>query len=87
MPALTPTALCPHTGVSHFKTVFELSGAAARVLPSLTSTQLSFVVEALGSAGSVDAELFGKIADQVCLALCWIAAAFGAAQHIDKHRK
>ncbi len=55
----------PHTGVSHFQTLFELSGAAARLLPSLTPTQLSLVVEALGSAGSADAELFGKVADQV----------------------
>lgn len=56
-----------HAGVGHFKTLFELSGPAAALLPKLTPAQLSVVVEALGKAGAKDAELFAKVADQVRL--------------------
>jgi len=52
-------------GVGHFKTLAELAGPAAALLPSLTPTQLSVVVEGLGRAGVNDAELFGKVADVV----------------------
>ena len=44
--------------------MFDLSGTAARLLKTLTPTQVSLVVEALGKAGVKDAELFGKLADQ-----------------------
>lgn len=53
------------SGVGHFKTVAELSGAAAKLLPSLSPSQLSIVVEALGKAGAKDEALFATIADQV----------------------
>lgn len=52
-------------GVGHFKTVAELSGAAAKLLPSLNPSQLSIVVEALGKAGAKDEQLLANIANQV----------------------
>ncbi|KAG1655038.1 hypothetical protein FOA52_008789 [Chlamydomonas sp. UWO 241] len=48
-------------GVSHFKTIAEMSGPAAALLGSMTPAQVSTVVEALGKAGCKDAELFGKV--------------------------
>lgn len=51
--------------VGHFQTLAELAGPAAALLPSLTPTQLSIVVEGLGRAGVSDAELFNKVADVV----------------------
>jgi len=53
------------TGVGHFKTLFELSGPAASMLKTLTPTQLSIVVEALGKAGTKDLEFFGLVSSQV----------------------
>lgn len=53
------------TGVAHFKTTFELAGPAAKLLSSLSPSQLSFVVEGLGAGGAKDLELFSKVADQV----------------------
>mmetsp|Transcript_36959 Transcript_36959/g.82171 ORF Transcript_36959/g.82171 Transcript_36959/m.82171 type:complete len:560 (+) Transcript_36959:61-1740(+) len=52
-------------GVTHFKTVAELSGPAASLLKSFTPTQLSIAVEAFGHAGLKDAELHSKITDVV----------------------
>jgi hypothetical protein len=43
--------------VGHFKTLYELAGPAAKLLPSLSPAQLATVVEALGAAGVNDAEL------------------------------
>lgn len=51
--------------VGHFQTLAELAGPAAALLPSLTPTQLSIVVEGLGRAGVSDAQLFANVADVV----------------------
>uniref|UniRef100_A0A7S3VM75 RAP domain-containing protein n=1 Tax=Dunaliella tertiolecta TaxID=3047 RepID=A0A7S3VM75_DUNTE len=52
-------------GVGHFKTLFELSGPAASMIKTLTPTQLSIVVEALGKAGAKDVDFFGQVSSQV----------------------
>lgn len=49
------------SGVEHFKTVAELAGPAAELLPTMTPTQVSLVVEALGKAGVADAALQAKV--------------------------
>jgi len=51
--------------VGHFKTLFELSGPAAGMMKTLTPTQLSIIVEALGKAGAKDAAFFGQVSSQV----------------------
>jgi hypothetical protein len=43
--------------VGHFKTLYEMAGPAAKLLPSLSPAQLATVVEALGAAGVNDTEL------------------------------
>lgn len=47
--------------------IAELSGPAASLLSTLSASQVSTVVEALGKAGVKDAELFGKISTQVSI--------------------
>lgn len=75
--------------VTHFKTLFELSGPAARLLPTLSPAQLATVVASLGKAGVSDAELFRAVSDRVAAKpgdftaaqlsqLLWGAAAGGA---------
>jgi hypothetical protein len=48
----------PAAGVGHFRTTYELTGAAGKLLGSFTPAQLATVVEALGSAGVNDVDLF-----------------------------
>jgi hypothetical protein len=52
-------------GVQHFKSVFDMSAAAARLLPSLTPQQVGIVVEALGRAGAADGDLFRAVSERV----------------------
>eukprot|EP00983_Pelagomonas_calceolata_P122602 1160921-Pelagomonas_calceolata.AAC.15 len=52
-------------GVGHFKTLFELSGPAASMIKTLTPTQLSIVVEALGKAGAKDVDFFGQVSSNM----------------------
>lgn len=52
-------------GVDHFKTVAELSGPAAALLSTLSPTQVSLVVEALGKACVKDADLYNAIGTKV----------------------
>lgn len=52
-------------GVSHFRSVFDMSAPAARLLPSLTPQQLGVVVEALGRAGAADGDLFRAVGERV----------------------
>jgi hypothetical protein len=57
--SLTAFLWAAHTaGVGHFKTLYELAGPAAKLLPSLSAGQLATVVEALGAAGVDDLDLF-----------------------------
>ncbi len=63
-----PRALPPGSaaaGVGHFKTVAELSGVAAKLLPTLTPSQVAVVVEGLGKAGAKDEALLAGVAAQV----------------------
>uniref|UniRef100_A0A383WKK8 RAP domain-containing protein n=1 Tax=Tetradesmus obliquus TaxID=3088 RepID=A0A383WKK8_TETOB len=52
-------------GVGHFKTLYELAGPAAKLLPSLSPAQLATVVEALGAAGVNDTELLKAVSGRV----------------------
>ncbi|GFH16104.1 uncharacterized protein HaLaN_12463, partial [Haematococcus lacustris] len=63
-------------GVTHFKTVAELSGPAAALLPKMSPAQVSLVVEALGAAGAKDLDFLGKVASLVASN----PAAFSSAQ-------
>jgi hypothetical protein len=49
---------CCCAGVHHFKTTYELAGPVAKLLPSLKPDQLATVVQALGTAGVNDLDLF-----------------------------
>eukprot|EP00879_Flechtneria_rotunda_P001647 GHRR01001807.1.p1 GENE.GHRR01001807.1~~GHRR01001807.1.p1 ORF type:complete len:551 (+),score=256.25 GHRR01001807.1:137-1789(+) len=52
-------------GVGHFKTTFELSGSAVKLLGSFNTAQLATVVEALGTAGVNDVELMQAVSSRV----------------------
>lgn len=47
----------------HFKTTYELAGPVAKLLPSLKPDQLATVVQALGTAGVNDLDLFKVSSD------------------------
>eukprot|EP00878_Enallax_costatus_P013614 GHUV01014235.1.p1 GENE.GHUV01014235.1~~GHUV01014235.1.p1 ORF type:complete len:263 (+),score=91.86 GHUV01014235.1:202-990(+) len=52
-------------GVGHFKTVYEMSSTAGKLLGSFSPAQLAIVVEALGRAGCNDADLMKAISSRV----------------------
>lgn len=84
MPAGAATA----AGVAHFKTTYELTASVAKLLPSFKPDQLATVVQALGSAGVNDLDLYKVIASSVPCGLinmlvCAAAAAANTAAAVD----